>query len=87
MKVRKIPQRICIACQEMKEKKNLFRIVREPTGEVTVDSTGKKAGRGAYICSTVLCISKAQKEKRLERTLKTSVDEKIYTDLKNSVEL
>lgn len=87
MKVRKTPLRICIACQEMREKKSLVRIVREPTGEVVIDSTGKKAGRGAYICRSVLCINKAQKEKRLERTLKTSVDEKIYTDLKSSVEL
>lgn len=87
MKVRKTPQRICIACQEMKDKKSLFRIVREPNGEVAIDTTGKKAGRGAYICRSVLCINKAQKEKRLERTLKTGVDEKIYTDLKSSVEL
>ncbi|MHB8917705.1 MAG: RNase P modulator RnpM [Desulfocucumaceae bacterium] len=78
VKVKKIPQRMCVGCQEMKPKKELIRIVRTPTETIEVDSTGKKSGRGAYICPRVECLQKASKEKRLERALERSVSREIY---------
>ena len=72
---------MCIACQEMKNKKELIRVVRIPTAEVQVDLSGKKSGRGAYVCLNKLCIEKARKEKRLERVLKEEVPVEIYTQL------
>ena len=72
---------MCIACQEMKNKKELIRVVRIPTAEVQVDLSGKKSGRGAYVCLNKLCIEKARKEKRLERVLKEGVPAEIYTKL------
>ena len=61
-KIKKIPQRKCVGCNEMKEKKALLRIVRSPEGEISLDLTGKKAGRGAYVCQSKECITKAVKE-------------------------
>ena len=72
---------MCIACQEMKNKKELIRVVRIPTAEVQVDLSGKKSGRGAYVCLNKWCIEKARKEKRLERVLKEEVPAEIYTQL------
>ena len=72
---------MCIACQEMKNKKELIRVVRIPTAEVQVDLSGKKSGRGAYVCLNKLCIEKTRKEKRLERVLKEEVPAEIYTQL------
>ena len=65
MKVKKIPLRMCTGCMEMKPKKELIRVVKTPEGEVTVDLTGKKSGRGAYICRNIECLEKAFKAKRL----------------------
>lgn len=78
VKVKKIPQRMCVGCQEMKPKKELIRIVRTPAETIEVDSTGKKSGRGAYICPRVECLQKASKAKRLERALERSVSREIY---------
>ena len=64
MKVKKIPLRMCTGCMEMKPKKELIRVVKTPEGEVTVDLTGKKSGRGAYICRNIECLEKAFKAKR-----------------------
>ncbi len=68
-KVRKIPQRTCLGCQAVRPKRELVRIVRTPTGEVVLDTTGKKAGRGAYICPMRACLTKALTGNRLERAL------------------
>ena len=65
MAERKIPLRKCIGCNEMKDKRELVRIVRNKEGEISVDLTGKKPGRGAYICKSIECLDKAQKAKRL----------------------
>ena len=67
MQQKKIPMRKCIGCNESKSKKELVRIVRSPEGEISVDTTGKKNGRGAYICNDAECLRKARKSKRLER--------------------
>lgn len=82
MKPKKIPQRMCVGCQEMKPKKELLRVVRTPLDEVVLDNTGKKAGRGAYICPNEQCFTKAYKEKRLERALKHEITADIYEQLR-----
>lgn len=82
---KKIPQRMCVGCQQMHDKKNLVRIVRTPDGEFIIDSTGKKAGRGAYLCRNADCFAKAVKEKRLEKSFKSAIDAKIYDELKTGI--
>ena len=81
MKMKKIPQRMCVGCQEMKNKRDLLRVVRTPEGEVLIDKTSKKSGRGAYVCTDEACINKAYKEKRLEKALEKSIDKEIYQTL------
>ncbi|MBO5604194.1 MAG: YlxR family protein [Acidaminococcaceae bacterium] len=81
MKVKKIPQRKCVGCGEMKPKKELIRVVRSPEGEISLDLTGKKAGRGAYVCPDKECISKAYKGHRLEKALEKQVNESVYKRL------
>ena len=78
MAERKIPLRKCIGCGEMKDKRELVRVVRNKEGEISVDLYGKKPGRGAYICRSTACLTKAQKAKRLERAFSTSIDPEIY---------
>lgn len=85
MKVRKIPQRMCNGCMEMKPKKELIRVVKSPEGEVSVDLTGKKSGRGAYVCRSLECLEKAFKAKRLNKNLETNIDESIYERLKEEI--
>jgi len=81
MKKRKIPLRICIGCQEKKPKKELLRIVRTPEGKVTFDVTGKKPGRGAYLCPLKQCLKKAIKGKRLEKNLQLPLCEELEAEL------
>lgn len=81
MRPRKIPQRKCVACQQMMPKKELIRIVRSPIGEISIDLTGKKPGRGAYLCGKVACFKLAKKSKAFERALKTPVSAEIYDRL------
>ena len=66
-KPRKIPQRQCVGCREMKDKKSLLRVVNSPEGEVSLDFGGKKPGRGAYVCHSVECLKKARKSRALGR--------------------
>jgi len=82
---KKIPQRTCMACQEKKDKRELVRIVRSPEGEISVDLTGKKPGRGAYICPNLECLNKVIKSKRLERSLETTISQEIYESLKEQL--
>ena len=77
-KVKKIPQRQCLGCNEHKPKKELLRVVRSPEGEISLDFTGKKSGRGAYICWDVHCLKKARKSKRIDRSLECTVPEEVY---------
>ncbi|MFD1953791.1 RNase P modulator RnpM [Paenibacillus thailandensis] len=81
MRPRKIPLRKCVACQEMKPKKELIRVVRTPEDQVLIDLTGKKSGRGAYLCGQVRCFQLAKKSKAFERALKLQVDPAIYDQL------
>lgn len=81
MKQRKIPLRKCTGCQEMKNKKELIRVVRNDEGEFSLDKTGKKPGRGAYVCPNVACLEQAQKSKGLERSFKVAVPKEVYEQL------
>lgn len=85
MKVKKIPLRMCTGCMEMKPKKELIRVVKSPEGEVSVDLTGKKSGRGAYICKDKECLEKAFKAKRLSRNLDVAINEEIYNRLREEI--
>lgn len=86
MTEKKIPMRKCIGCNEMKDKKELIRIVRNNVGEMNVDQSGKMAGRGAYICKCVACFDAAVKAKRLERAFKTRIPDEIYNNLRNMLQ-
>lgn len=77
-KVKKIPQRQCLGCNEHKPKKELLRVVRSPEGEISLDFTGKKSGRGAYICRNVRCLRKARKSRRIDRNLECAIPEEVY---------
>ena len=83
-KPRKIPQRRCVGCREMKDKPQIVRIVNN-AGQVMVDKTGKANGRGAYVCKNANCLAKAQKSKGLERSLKQAVPSEIYDLLKTEI--
>ncbi len=85
MKVKKIPLRMCTGCMEMKPKKELIRVVKSNEGEVSVDLTGKKSGRGAYICRDIKCLEKAFKTKKLSRNLDVTISDEIYERLKDEV--
>ncbi|MFX3624659.1 MAG: RNase P modulator RnpM [Ectobacillus sp.] len=86
MNKRKVPLRKCVATQEMKPKRELVRIVRSKEGEVSIDLTGKKSGRGAYLSKDRECILNAQKKHILEHHLKAEVDPSIYEQLLELVE-
>ena len=77
-KVKKIPQRQCLGCREMKNKKDLIRVVRSPEGEISLDFKGKKPGRGAYVCPDAGCLAKARKSKALERAFETAIPTEVY---------
>ena len=70
---KRVPQRTCVACRRIKAKRDLIRVVRTPGGEIEIDDTGKKDGRGAYLCPTRECMDKALKGNQLEHTLKSSI--------------
>lgn len=77
----KIPQRMCIACRQMKNKKELLRCRVTPEGTVEVDESGKKSGRGAYICADPVCIAKARKHNLLAKALGVTVSAAFYDEL------
>ncbi len=85
MKVRKTPMRMCAGCGESKSKMDLVRIVRSPEGEISMDLTGKKPGRGAYLCRNVECLKKARKSKRIERSLETAIPDSVYDALEEEM--
>ena len=78
---RKIPMRQCIGCREMKSKRELLRILRTPEGQFVIDTTGKKNGRGAYICRSKDCLLQARKNRGLERSFKMSIPNEVYDTL------
>lgn len=82
MRLKKVPQRMCVGCKEMKNKKELVRVVKTPEEMVMIDPTGKKAGRGSYVCRNEQCLTAAVKSKGLEKSLKTKISAEIYEILK-----
>lgn len=83
---KKIPLRRCTGCNEAKPKKDLVRVVRTPEGEVLLDPTGKKNGRGAYICKNIDCFQRARRAKRFERAFECTVSEEVYDAIAKELE-
>lgn len=84
-RVRKMPQRMCVGCREMKNKKELIRIVRTPEGNIEIDPTGKKSGRGAYICPEQRCFNKAVQAKRLQKALEKEIPVEIIDEIEKKL--
>lgn len=91
MRQKKIPMRMCTGCGEMKPKKELVRVVRGPekedgsAPEISLDVTGKKPGRGAYICRDISCLQKARKQRRLERAFSCKIPEEVYEQMEKEL--
>lgn len=85
MKQKKIPMRMCLGCSEMKPKREMIRVVRSAEGEISLDLTGKKSGRGAYICRSAECFSKARKAKRFEKSLSCRISDELYDGMEREL--
>ena len=85
MNKKKIPMRMCISCREMKPKKDLLRVVRNPAGEVFLDATFKANGRGAYLCLSDECVKKCNKAKLLNKQLEAEVPEQLFEDIRKKI--
>ncbi len=85
MKTKKIPMRMCLGCGEMRPKRELIRVVKSKEGEISLDLTGKKSGRGAYICKSVECFEKARKARKFERSFSCMISEDIYDSMEGEL--
>ncbi len=83
---KKIPQRQCMGCREMKQKRELLRVVRSPEGDISLDFNGKKPGRGAYLCTNVQCLKRIRKSKALERAFSSPIPDAVYDALEAQLE-
>lgn len=83
--MKKIPQRTCMGCNEKKDKNQLIRIVKNKDNEISIDRTGKKDGRGAYICDNVKCLERLMKSKRLDKVFEMSISQEIYESLRGVI--
>ena len=86
MKQKKTPMRMCVGCREMKEKRELIRVVRTPEGEVVLDATGKRSGRGAYVCRQEECLRRSIRQKQLERQLEITLTQEVIGALTAEME-
>ena len=84
--MKKIPLRMCTGCGEMKPKKELVRVVRSKEGEISLDLTGRKAGRGAYVCPNLECLKKACKTRKIERSLDVKIPDELYDAMEKEME-
>ena len=84
-KPKKIPERQCLGCNEHKPKREMLRVVRDPEGQVSLDFTGKKSGRGAYVCWDVKCLRKARKSRRIERSLECTIPEEVWDEMEREL--
>lgn len=82
---KKVPERQCVGCREKREKRDLLRVVRSPEGDISIDFTGKKSGRGAYLCKNSACLKKAKKSGVLQRQLECDISEEIYAELEKEI--
>ncbi len=87
VRIRKIPQRSCVACGRVRPKRELVRVVRTPLGEITIDPTGKVSGRGAYVCPEPPCADRAVREGRLQHALEAVIPEAIADALRRAADL
>jgi predicted RNA-binding protein YlxR (DUF448 family) len=78
MQAKRIPMRMCTGCGEMKPKRELVRVVKSAEGEISLDLTGKKAGRGAYVCRSLACLQKARKARRFEKAFSCQIPTEVY---------
>lgn len=85
MKTKKIPMRMCLGCGEMRPKRELIRVVKSKEGDISLDLTGKKSGRGAYICKSVECFEKARKARKFERSFSYMISEDIYNSMEGEL--
>ncbi|MBQ8625713.1 MAG: YlxR family protein [Agathobacter sp.] len=85
MVTKKVPMRQCVGCAQMKSKKDLIRVIKTPEEEIVLDISGRKNGRGAYICASMECLKNAQKRKGLERSLKVAIPEDVYESLEQEM--
>lgn len=85
MKTKKVPMRMCLGCGEMKPKRELIRVVKSKEGDISLDLTGKKSGRGAYICKSVECFEKARKARKFERSFSCMISEDIYNSMEGEL--
>ena len=86
MQQKRVPLRKCTGCGEMKPKKELVRIVKDPEGAISLDRTGKKAGRGAYICPDEACLAAARKARRLEKAFSCQIPDTVYVQLEEELQ-
>ena len=86
MSMKKVPLRQCIGCQEMKSKKEIIRVIKTAEDEIMLDATGRKNGRGAYLCPSMECLKKAVKGKGLERSFKMAIPKEVYETLEKEME-
>lgn len=86
MSMKKVPLRQCIGCQEMKSKKEMIRVKKTAEDEIMLDATGRKNGRGAYLCPSMECLKKAVKGKGLERSFKMAIPKEVYETLEKEME-
>lgn len=84
--IKKVPERQCIGCASHRPKAEMIRIVRGPGGELSLDATGKKPGRGAYICRNSACLAKAKKSRRLEKNLSVPITDEVYERLERELD-
>lgn len=85
MRTKRVPLRMCTGCGEMKPKKDLVRIVRSKEGEVSLDLTGRKSGRGAYVCRDLTCLQKARKSRRIERSFSQKIEDAVYDQMEEEL--
>lgn len=85
MAIRKVPLRKCIGCNTSKDKRELIRVVRNAEGEISIDTTGKKPGRGAYICKDAACLKLAKKGKKLDKAFDVAISDEIYARLEQEL--
>ena len=83
--MKKVPLRMCLGCREMKPKKEVIRVVKSPDSEISLDLTGKKPGRGAYVCGDMNCFKRVVKSNALSRAFSMQIPENIMEDLKNHI--
>ena len=83
---KKVPLRQCVGCQEMKSKKEMLRVLKTAEDEIVLDATGRKNGRGAYLCFSKECLAKARKNKGLERSLKMAIPSAVYDSLEKELD-